>query len=322
MIEQLDTNIEILHIDEQKHYGKFALYPLERGYGTTIGNSLRRVLLSSLPGSAVSKILIEGVLHEFSTINGVVEDVPEIILNIKNLSIRKHNHDKSTIFIDVQGPKIIKAEDIKVGPEIDIVNKDMHIATVNENGKLYMTMDVIDGKGYDISDQNKDENDSIGTIAIDSSFTPVKKVNFFVEDTRVGHITDYDKLIIEVWTNGTITPNEALSKGAEILINDFSYFKKLPDMTMQSEEVEEVVVEEQQQVVDQSKKEVLDRTIEELDLTLRSFNCLKRAGYNTVNDIISVGEVELRRIKNFGKKSLDEVLAKIQSLGLEFKSEQ
>ena len=318
MIEKLDTNIEILDINEDEHYGKFALYPLERGYGTTIGNSMRRVLLSSLPGSSVSKILIEGVLHEFSIIDGVVEDVPEIILNLKGLDIKKHSDEDVTLFLDIEGPKIVTAKDISKDATIEIANPDHYIATVNDKAKLFISMEVTNGKGYNISDQNKSDSDPIGTIAIDSSFTPVEKVNYYVENTRVGEATDFDKLIMEVWTNGTLTPQEALSEGAQILINDFTYFKDLPNVSFVEESEEEVeVVEEEVEL----KDTYLDKTIEELDLSLRSFNCLKRAGFNTVEDIINEPESELKTIKNFGRKSLEEVKDKIHSMGLTLKDE-
>lgn len=316
MIDKIETNIEILDIREGDHYGKFALYPLERGYGTTIGNSMRRVLLSSLPGSSVSKILIDGVLHEFSIIDGVVEDVPEIILNIKGLNVKKHSDEDVTLFLEIEGPKIVTAKDIKEDALVEIANPDHYIATVNDKSKLLIAMDVTNGNGYRISEDNKDEKDPIGTIAIDSSFTPVEKVNFTVENTRVGESTDFDKLIIEVWTNGTVTPQEALAEGSSILIDNFSFFKELPGKTFPPEEIE---VEEE--IVEEDTNEDLDRTIEELDLSLRSFNCLKRAGFNTVADIIAVPESELKTIKNFGKKSLTEVIDKIHELGFSLKDE-
>ena len=316
MIDKIETNIEILDINEEDHYGKFALYPLERGYGTTIGNSMRRVLLSSLPGSSVSKILIDGVLHEFSIIDGVVEDVPEIILNIKGLNVKKHSDEDVTLFLEIEGPKIVTAKDIKEDALVEIANPDHYIATVNDKSKLLIAMDVTNGNGYRISEDNKDEKDPIGTIAIDSSFTPVEKVNFTVENTRVGESTDFDKLIIEVWTNGTVTPQEALAEGSSILIDNFSFFKELPGKTFPPEEIE---VEEE--IVEEDTNEDLDRTIEELDLSLRSFNCLKRAGFNTVADIIAVPESELKTIKNFGKKSLTEVIDKIHELGFSLKDE-
>ncbi|MBM0045522.1 DNA-directed RNA polymerase subunit alpha [Anaerococcus sp. mt242] len=318
MIEKLDTNIEILDINEGDHYGKFALYPLERGYGTTIGNSIRRVLLSSLPGSSVSKILIEGVLHEFSTIDGVVEDVPEIILNLKGLDIKKHGDEDVTLFLDIQGPKIVTAKDISKDSSIEIANPDHYIATVNDKANLFISLEVTNGKGYQLSDQNKSESDPIGTIAIDSSFTPVEKVNYFVENTRVGEATDYDKLIIEVWTNGTISPQEALSEGANILINDFKYFRDLPNVSFVEEEIKE---ENEEVVVEDNTDQQLEKTIEEMDLSLRSFNCLKRAGFDTVSDIVEKSESELKSIKNFGKKSLEEVKDKVHEMGLSLKDE-
>ncbi len=318
MIEKLDTNIEILDINEEDHYGKFALYPLERGYGTTIGNSIRRVLLSSLPGSSVSKILIEGVLHEFSTIDGVVEDVPEIILNIKGLDIKKIGEEDVTLFLDIQGPKIVTAKDISKDSSIEIANPDHYIATVNDKANLFISLEVTDGKGYQLSDQNKSESDPIGTIAIDSSFTPVEKVNYYVENTRVGEATDYDKLIIEVWTNGTISPQEALSEGSNIIINDFKYFRDLPNVSFVEEEVKE---EQAEEVVVDNTDQQLEKTIEEMDLSLRSFNCLKRAGFDTVSDIVEKSEAELKTIKNFGKKSLEEVKDKVHEMGLSLKDE-
>ncbi|WP_311481557.1 DNA-directed RNA polymerase subunit alpha [uncultured Anaerococcus sp.] len=316
MIDKIETNIEILDINEEDHYGKFALYPLERGYGTTIGNSMRRVLLSSLPGSSVSKILIDGVLHEFSIIDGVVEDVPEIILNIKGLNVKKHSDEDVTLFLEIEGPKIVTAKDIKEDALVEIANPDHYIATVNDKSKLSIAMDVTNGNGYRISEDNKDDKDPIGTIAIDSSFTPVEKVNFTVENTRVGESTDFDKLIIEVWTNGTVTPQEALAEGSSILIDNFSFFKELPGKTFPPEEIE---VEEE--IVEDDLNEDLGKTIEELDLSLRSFNCLKRAGFNSVADIIAVPESELKTIKNFGKKSLIEVIDKIHELGFSLKDE-
>ena len=318
MIEKLDTNIQILDIDEEENYGKFALYPLERGYGTTIGNSMRRVLLSSLPGSSVSKILIEGVLHEFSTIDGVVEDVPEIVLNIKGLDVTKHVDEDVTLFLDIEGPKIVTAKDIKEDSSVDIANPDHYIATVNEKSRLFIAMDVTDGKGYWVSDDNNKQSDPIGAIAIDSSFTPVEKVNFTVENTRVGEATDFDKLIIEVWTNGTITPQEALSEGANVLINDFKYFKDLPNVSFIEEEDR---VEEVEEVVEDNTDQMLEKTIEEMDLSLRSFNCLKRAGFDTVGEIVEKSEAELKSIKNFGKKSLEEVKDKVHEMGLSLKDE-
>lgn len=318
MIEKLDTKIEILDIDEETNYGKFVLYPLERGYGTTIGNSMRRMLLSSLPGSSVSKILIDGVLHEFSTIQGVVEDVPELILNIKGIDIKKNTKEDITLFLDVEGPKIVTAKDIKTDGQVEIANPDHYLATVNEKGRLFIALDVTDGKGYRIAEANKKDTDPIGAIAIDSSFTPVKSVNFTVEDTRVGESTDYDKLILEVWTDGTLTPQEALSEGASLLMEDIRFFKDLPgkEFPPEEEEIEQEEIEEED-----DKQQELSKTIEELDLSLRAFNCLKRAGYDTVGEVIEKSESELKEIKNFGKKSLDEVKDKIHDLGLSLREE-
>lgn len=317
MINKLNTKIEILNINEESNYGKFILSPLERGYGTTLGNSLRRVLLSSLPGTAISSIKFdEGVLHEFTTVKGVIEDVPEIILNIKGIAIKKlvENSDPIKLRLDVQGPKIVTAGDITGDADLEIVNKDHYICTVNDEGSVHMELNVIDGRGYQLSDQNKSEDDPIGLIAIDSSFTPVKKVNYQVEDTRVEQVIDYNKLILEVWTNGTITPQEAVSEGAQILINYLDFFTELPDLD------EEVYVEEEESEVEDNL--VLATTIEELDLSLRSFNCLKRAGLNTVGEIIEKDRDWLSKTKNFGKKSFEEVEEKIESLGLELKSSE
>lgn len=316
MIEKLNTKIEILDIDEKNNRGSFVISPLERGYGTTLGNSMRRVLLSSLPGSAISSIKFdEGVLHEFSTVKGVIEDVPEIILNIKGIAIKKLSDSEVPINLrlDVEGPKIVTAGDIVGDAELEIVNKDHYIATVNDEGSIHMDLQVSDGTGYSTADQHKPEELQIGEISIDSSFTPVGKVNFIVEKTRVGQTIDYDKLTIEVETNGTITPQEAVSDGAQILINYLNFFTELPNI--EQEQVEEV--EDEEEIDD--NEQVLSLTLEELDLSLRAFNCLKRAGINTVGEIIEVPEDELVKIKNFGKKSFLEVKEKIEGLGLELK---
>lgn len=317
MINKLNTKIEILNINEESNYGKFILSPLERGYGTTLGNSLRRVLLSSLPGTAISSIKFdEGVLHEFTTVKGVIEDVPEIILNLKGVAIKKHveNDEPMTIRLDVKGPKIVTAGDITGDVDLEIINKDHYICTVNEEGSINMDLNIVDGRGYAVADQNKGEDDPIGLIAIDSSFTPVKKVNFEVENTRVEQIIDYDKLILEVWTNGTINPQEAVSEGAQILINYLDFFTELPDLD------EEIHTEEEE--IENDDNQIMKITVEELDLTLRSFNCLKRAGLNTVGDILEIEREELSKIKNFGKKSFEEVEQKINDLGLQLKTSQ
>lgn len=317
MIDNLNTKIEILNINEDNNYGKFSLSPLERGYGTTLGNSLRRVLLSSLPGTAISSIKFDdGVLHEFTTVKGVIEDVPEIILNIKGIAIKRlvENFEPVKLRLDVKGPKIVTAGDISGDVNLEIVNKDHYICTVNDEGSINMELNVIKGSGYSLADQNKSEDDPIGLIAIDSSFTPVKKVNYQVEDTRVGQTIDYNRLILEVWTNGTITPQEAVSEGAQVLINYLDFFTELPDLD------EEIFQDEEEEETEDNQ--VLSTTIEELDLSLRSFNCLKRAGLTTVGDIVSKDRVWLSKIKNFGAKSFDEVEKKINSLGLELKSKE
>lgn len=318
MIENLNTKIEILEIDENNNLGRFVISPLERGYGTTLGNSMRRVLLSSLPGTAISSIKFdEEVLHEFTSVKGVIEDVPEMILNIKGIAIRRHsdNNDPVKLRLDVKGPKIVTAGDISEDVDIEITNKDHYIATVNDEGEIHMELTAIDGSGYSVAEQNKIEDAPIGLIAIDSSFTPVKKVNFIIEKTRVGQTIDYDKLILEVTTNGTISPQEAVSEGAQILMNYLNFFTELPNLK------QEEIVEEIEEEVDETD-ESLDLTIEELDLSLRAFNCLKRAGLDTVGQIIEVPVSELTNIKNFGRKSFAEVKEKIENLGLELKDDE
>lgn len=308
MLDILGTEIVILDINEDDHYVKVEMSPLERGYGTTLGNSLRRVLLSSLPGSAPSSIKIEGVLHEFTVVEGVTEDVSEIVLNVKGIALKKNNDEPVSLTLDVKGPKVVTAADFQQDVEVEIANKDHYIATLNKDAHLQMEMCVINGRGYAIADQNKREDDPIGTIWIDSSFTPVKKCNFTVENTRVEQITDYDKLILEVWTNGTITPIEAISEGAQILISYLDKFSDAENYIPKAAEVEE------SDPYDQEK--TFQMNIEELDLSLRSFNCLKRAGIDTVGDIVSRSASELSKIKNFGKKSFAEVEEKINAIGL------
>ena len=308
MIEIEKPRIEIVEVNEDKTYGKFVIEPLERGYGTTLGNSLRRVLLSSLPGAAVSSIKIQGVLHEFSVVPGVLEDVPEIILNIKGIAAKMYTDEPVILRLEVEGPKQVTAGDIITGPDVEIVNKDHYIATVNESGKLYMELEMIKGRGYNVAEKNKREGQSIGVIPIDSSFTPVSKVNFTVENTRVGQITDYDKLILEVWTNGTMTPEEATSLGAKILSEHLNLFIGL---TEHVEDVEIMVEKEEDK-----KEKVLEMTVEELDLSVRSYNCLKRAGINTVDELTQKTEEDLMKVRNLGKKSLEEVKKKLAELGL------
>ena len=308
MIEIEKPKIEIIELSDDESYGKFTLEPLERGYGTTLGNCLRRVLLSSLPGAAVSSIKIQGVLHEFSTIPGVLEDVPEIILNIKDLAAKIYSDEPVTLRIEVEGPMEITAGDIITGPDVEILNKDLHIATINEDGELYMELEMVKGRGYVTAERNKKEGQPIGMIPVDSLFTPVKKVNFAVEDTRVGQITDYDKLILEVWTNGTMKADEATSLGAKILTEHLNLFI---DLTEHVNDVEIMVEKEEDK-----KEKVLEMTVEELDLSVRSYNCLKRAGINTVDELTQRTEEDMMKVRNLGKKSLEEVKNKLAELEL------
>ena len=316
MLESLNTEINIVDMTEDGTYGKFVMSPLQRGYGTTLGNSLRRVLLSSLPGTAISSIKFDQeVFHEFQTIKGVVEDVPEIILNIKGIYLKRtmESDEPINLRLDVVGPKIVTAGDITEVNEVDIVNKDQYLFTINEEGEVHMDLKVINGYGYSIYEQNKSEDDTIGTIAIDSSFTPVSKVNFMVENTRVGQVTDYDKLILEVWTNGTIDVKEATAQGATILIDHLRHFEDL----IHYEFVEEEEIVEEEPEVDEN----LSKLIEDLDLSLRPFHCLKKENINTVEDIINTGSNELKKIRNFGKKSYTEVEEAVRKLGYEIPEE-
>ena len=311
MIEIEKPIIEIVELDDENNYGKFMVEPLERGYGTTLGNSLRRVLLSSLPGAAVSSIKIEGVLHEFSTIPGVLEDVPEIILNIKGLAAKIYTDEPVTLIIEAKGEKVITAKDIITGPEVEIINKDHYIATTNENAEVYIELEIVRGRGYVVAEKNKEEGQPVGTIPVDSSFTPVKKVNFHVEDTRVGQITDYDRLTLEIWTDGTIKPDEATSLGAKILNEHLSLFINLNEHV---DEVEIMVEPEEDE-----KEKVLEMTVEELDLSVRSYNCLKRASIDTVDELIEKTPEDMMQVRNLGKKSLEEIEEKLAELELGLK---
>lgn len=306
--------IEILDISEDKSYAKISIEPLERGYGTTLGNSMRRVLLSSLPGSSISNIRIQGVLHEFSTIEGVYEDVPEIILNIKNLAIKSYTKEPQKLLIDVKGPKEVTGADIITGTDCDIINKDLKIATVNKNGHLVIEMDLTHGRGYVLQEKNKEalkESTSIGDIPIDSEFTPVKKVNFKIENTRVGQITDYDRLVLEIWTNGTINADEAASLGARILIEHLSLISGL------CENMDQGGILKLRD--DRAKQRYLKMSIEELDLSVRSFNSLKRANINTVAELTEKSEDDMLKVRNLGRKSLEEVINKLAEYGLSLK---
>ena len=308
MIEIEKPKIEFIEQNEEGTYGKFILEPLERGYGITLGNSLRRILLSSLPGVAVTTVKIENVLHEFSTIPGVKEDVTEIILNLKKLSAKIHNDDKKVIRIEVEGEGVITAGDIIADGDVEILNPDLYIATLSDDGKLNMEITIASGRGYVSAEKNKEPGQPIGIIPVDSIFTPVTKVNFTVEDTRVGQVTDYDKLTLEIWTNGSIKPDEAASLGAKILNEHLNLFI---DLTEHVTDVEIMVEKEEDQ-----KEKMLEITIEELDLSVRSYNCLKRASINTVEELIQKTEEDMMKVRNLGKKSLEEVQTKLASLGL------
>ena len=314
MIEFEKPNIECLEIDETNNYAKFVCEPLERGYGVTIGNSLRRIMLSSLPGCAITSVKIDGVLHEFSTIPNVVEDVPELIVNLKNVRLKFDGNEEKTIRIDFKGEGEVTAGDIKSDGTVEVLNPDLHIATVSEGGSLVMEMTADRGRGYNSSEKNKKPNQDISVLPIDSIYTPVKKVNYQVENTRVGQTVDYDKLVIEVWTDGSLKAHEALSLAAKVMTGHLELFIDLSETTKNTQ----VMIEKEE-----SKKEkVLEMSIEELELSVRSYNCLKRANISTVEDLISKSESEMMKVRNLGKKSFDEVTAKLHSLGLDFAQEE
>lgn len=314
MIEFEKPNIECLEIDETNNYAKFVCEPLERGYGVTIGNSLRRILLSSLPGCAITSVKIEGVLHEFSTIPNVVEDVPEVIVNLKNVRLKFDGNEEKTLRINFKGEGEVTAADIESDGTVEILNPDLHIATVAEGGNLVMELTADRGRGYNSSEKNKKPNQDISVLPIDSIYTPVKKVNYHVENTRVGQMVDYDKLTIEVWTDGSLKAHEALSLAAKVMTGHLELFIDLSETTKNTQ----VMIEKEE-----SKKEkVLEMSIEELELSVRSYNCLKRANISTVEDLISKSESEMMKVRNLGKKSFDEVTAKLHSLGLDFAQEE
>lgn len=308
MIEIEKPRIECVEATQDNTYGKFVVEPLERGYGITLGNSLRRVLLSSLPGAAVTSIKIDGVLHEFSIIPGIVEDMTEIILNVKGIALKLHGEGPKIVYIDAEGECEVKAGDIKTDADVEILNPDHHIATLNGDGRLYMELVVNRGRGYVPADKNKQPNQPIGIIPVDSIYTPVHRVNYTVENTRVGQDTAWDKLILEIWTNGSIKPDEAISLGAKILTEHLDLFVDLSDKAKNTE----IMVEKPEA----KKEKVLEMTIEELDLSVRSYNCLKRAGINTVEDLINKTEDDMMKVRNLGRKSLEEVLQKLNALGL------
>ena len=310
MIEFEKPRIECLKLDNDNMYAKFVCEPLERGYGITLGNSLRRILLSSLPGAAITSMKVDGVQHEFTTIPGVVEDVVEIILNLKQVRLKIYDNEEKALRIDVEKEGEITAGDIVGDANVEILNPDLHIATLAQGGKLHMELTADRGRGYNPSVKNKKPNQPIGVIAIDSIYTPVKKVNFYVENTRVGQITDYDKLTIELWTDGSLTPDDALSLAAKVMNEHLALFIDLSEATKNTE----VMIEKEE-----SKKEkVLETTIEELDLSVRSYNCLKRAGIINVEDLTNKTEEEMMKVRNLGRKSLEEVTNKLHSLGLDF----
>ena len=309
MIEFEKPNIECLEVDDTNNYAKFVCEPLERGYGVTIGNSLRRILLSSLPGCAITSVKIDGVLHEFSDIDNVVEDVPDIILNLKNVRLKFDDNEEKILRIDKKGEGEVLAADIITDGTVEILNPDLHIATVSEGGSLKMEMTADRGRGYNSSEKNKKPNQDISVLPIDSIYTPVKKVNYQVENTRVGQMVDYDKLVIEVWTDGSLKAHEALSLAAKVMTGHLELFIDLSEATKNTQ----VMIEKEE-----SKKEkVLEMTIEELELSVRSFNCLKRAGIGTVEDLTNKTENEMMKVRNLGRKSLEEVLAKLKELGLQ-----
>lgn len=309
-------NIEITEISEDKKYGRFVVEPLERGYGTTLGNSLRRIMLSSLPGSAVSQVKIDGVLHEFSSISGVKEDVTEIIMNVKSLAIKNNSdtNEPKTAYIEFEGEGVITAADIQTDADIEILNPEQVIATLSggADSKFYMELTITNGRGYVSADKNKSDDLPIGVIAVDSIYTPVERVNMAVENTRVGQMTDYDKLTLEIYTNGTLDPDEAVSLAAKVLSEHLNLFIDLSE----NAKTAEVMVEKE----NNEKEKVLEMNIDELELSVRSYNCLKRAGINTVEELCSRTSEDMMKVRNLGRKSLEEVLAKLKELGLQLNS--
>ncbi|MBR6525831.1 MAG: DNA-directed RNA polymerase subunit alpha [Clostridia bacterium] len=307
MTEIEKARIECTKMAEDGTYGRFVIEPLERGFGHTLGNSLRRVLINSLPGAAVTSVNIDGVQHEFSTVPGVKEDVTEIILNLKNLSVKLYSDQVKMVEVNAVGPCEVTAGDIKADDEVEIINKDLHIATLSEGAQLHMWLSLDRGRGYVSSDKNKNPQMPIGVIPIDSIYTPIRKVNYEIEDTRVGQITDYDKLTLEVWTDGSVQPDEAISMAARILHEQLSLFVGLTDQTLPTSMSEPE---------DDHMGKALEMTIEDLDLSVRAYNCLKRAGINTVSELVQRNQEDMMKVRNLGKKSLEEVEQKLQALGL------
>lgn len=319
MIEFERPNIECIKIDDENNYSKFVCEPLERGYGVTIGNSLRRILLSSLPGCSLTSVKINGVLHEFSSIPNVVEDVPEIIVNLKNVRLKfndvnENEEEEKVLHLDFSGEGEVKAGDIQGDGTVEILNPDLHIATVSEGGHLVMELTANRGRGYLPSEKNKKPEHDISVLPIDSIYTPVKKVNYQIENTRVGQMVDLDRLVIEVWTDGSLKPYEALSLAAKILTGHLELFIDLSEATKNTK----IMIEKEEN----KKERILEKSIEELELSVRSFNCLKRAGISTVEDLANKTEADMMKVRNLGKKSLDEVVAKLHALGLDFAVEE
>lgn len=314
MIEFERPNIECIKIDDENNYSKFVCGPLERGYGVTIGNSLRRILLSSLPGCSITSVKINGVLHEFSSIPNVVEDVPEIIVNLKNVRLKFDENEEKTLHINFNGEGEVKAGDIQTDGTVEILNPDLHIATVSEGGHLVMELTANRGRGYVPAEKNKTGEQDVSVLPIDSIYTPVKKVNYQIENTRVGQMVDLDRLVIEIWTDGSLKPFEALSLAAKILTGHLELFIDLSEATKNTK----VMIEKEEN----KKERILEKSIEELELSVRSFNCLKRAGISTVEDLANKTESDMMKVRNLGKKSLDEVVAKLHALGLDFAPEE
>ena len=314
MVEIERPRIECLEMGEDQSYGKFVVEPLERGYGTTLGNSLRRILLSSLPGTAVTSIKINGVQHEFSTVPGIKQDVTEIVLNIKGIVAKLHSQGSKTVYIEASGAREVYAGDIKADAEVEILNPDHHIATLDSEATFNMELTFNHGRGYVPAERNKFTQSVIGTIPVDSVYTPVVKVNYTVENTRVGNVTDYDKLSLEVWTDGTITARDAVSLGAKIMSDHLALFTDLSDFVGSRSTVVEKA--------ETQRDKVLEMTIEELDLSVRSFNCLKRAGINTVEDLTNKTEDDMMKVRNLGRKSLEEVIGKLATMGLSLAIEE
>ena len=310
MIEIVNPKIEFVEKDEQSNYGCFVVEPLERGYGTTLGNALRRILLSSLPGAAITSVKFDGALHEFSSLPGVLEDTIEIILNLKAVSLKIHSNEPQTLVIDTDKAGSIRVKDINVPSDVEILNEDHHICTLEENARLYMEMTALNGRGYVPAERNKQPQQPIGVIPVDSMFSPIRRVNYRVENTRVGQVTDYDKLTLELWTDGSIRPDEAVSLAAKILSKHIDLFVNL------TEQVD--IVEIAPDKDGEDRERILELTIEELDLSVRSYNCLKRAGINTVGELVRKTEEEMMKVRNLGKKSLEEVENKLVELGFSF----